>query len=161
MSNLLRSRIEVVFDTVRLAKFGAVEASILFASGIICYVLVRRLRRPRATPLRGPPSSNFFFGVLPQLLNTPDAGALYEEWAQKYGSVYAIPSLRGTKRLVLTDPKSIAHFFARETYGYVQTPSFRRFLERLIGRGLFWAEGDSHKRWVLLYQRTFCLITDA
>jgi hypothetical protein len=150
MSNLLRSRIEGVFDTIHLTKFGAVEASILFASGIICYVLVRRLRRPRATPLRGPPSNNFFFGVLRQLMNAPDAGALYEEWAQQYGSVYMVPSLTGTKRLVFTDPKSIAHFFARETFTYVQTPQSSRFLEKMIGRGLFWAEGESHKRWVLL-----------
>ncbi|KAJ7858741.1 cytochrome P450 [Mycena leptocephala] len=79
-------------------------------------------------------------------MNAPDAGALYEEWAQQYGSVYAVPSLTGTKRLVFADPKSIAHFFARETFTYVQTPQSSRFLEKVIGRGLFWAEGESHKR---------------
>ncbi|KAF8175458.1 cytochrome P450, partial [Mycena galopus ATCC 62051] len=98
------------------------------------------------TPLSGPSSRNFFFGMIPLLMKAPDAGAVYEEWAAQYGPVFAIPSIMGTRTLVFTDPKTISNVYAKETYVYVQTPQTTRFVEKLIGRGLFWAEGDSHKR---------------
>ncbi|KAJ7832052.1 cytochrome P450 [Mycena olivaceomarginata] len=118
------------------ANFGPIEASILVASGYIGYALFQRFRRPRSTRLKGPPATgrNFLFGVLPDILKAPYPGALYEGWAAQFGSVFSVPAPFGSKSLVLTDPKAIAHFAARETY------------ERLIGRGLFWAEGDGHKR---------------
>ncbi|KAJ7440146.1 cytochrome P450 [Mycena latifolia] len=128
------------------ANFGAVDAGVLLASVCVFYLLVRRLRRRPSTPLKGPSSNNFLFGMMPFLMKARDSGAVYEEWAAKYGSVFSVPSILGSRRIIFTDPKAIAHFFTKETYGYVQTPQSKRFLERLIGRGLFWAEGDSHKR---------------
>jgi hypothetical protein len=135
-------------NALRTANFGPIEASILVASGYIGYALFRRFRRPCSTPLKGPPTTgrNFLFGVLPDILKAPYPGALYEGWAAQFGSVFSVPAPFGSKSLVLTDPKAIAHFAARETYGYVQTPRAKHFQERLIGRGLFWAEGDSYKR---------------
>jgi hypothetical protein len=135
-------------NALRTANFGPIEVSILVASGYIGYALFRHFRRPRSTRLKGPPTTgrNFLFGVLPDILKAPYPGALYEGWAAQFGSVFSVPAPLGSKTLVLTDPKAIAHFSARETYGYVQTPRAKHFLEKLIGRGLFWAEGDSHKR---------------
>jgi cytochrome P450 len=135
-------------NVLRTANFGPIEASILVASGYIGYALFRRFRRPCSTPLKGPPTTgrNFLFGVLPDILKAPYPGALYEGWAAQFGSVFSVPAPLGSKSLVLTDPKAIAHFSARETYGYVQTPRAKHLLEKLIGRGLFWAEGNSHKR---------------
>ncbi|KAJ7434787.1 cytochrome P450 [Mycena galericulata] len=124
---------------------GATDAGIVLASVSVCFILLRRFSRRRSAALKGPSSNNFFFGVLPLLMKA-DSSVVYEEWAAAYGSVFSIPHLLGSKVLVLTDPKALQHFFSRETYGYVQTPNSKRFLERLIGRGLFWAEGDSHKR---------------
>ncbi|KAJ7689401.1 cytochrome P450 [Mycena rosella] len=120
------------------AAFGAMDAGILLASVCVFTILVRRLRRRSSTPLKGPPSSNFLFGMMPRLMNAPDSGAIYEEWAAEHGSVFC-------RIIVLTDPKAIGQFCTNDTYAYVQTPNAKRFLERLIGRGLFWAEGDSHK----------------
>ncbi|KAJ7128343.1 cytochrome P450 [Mycena epipterygia] len=129
-----------------IAHFGAADAGVLLVSVSACYMLFRRLSRPRTTALKGPSSNNVLFGMMPYLMKAPDAGAVYEEWAAEYGSVFSIPSILGSRRLILTDPKAITHYFTKETYGYVQTTQAKRFLERLIGRGLFWAEGDSHKR---------------
>ncbi|KAF8162511.1 cytochrome P450 [Mycena galopus ATCC 62051] len=131
---------------MHIANFGTVEVGVLITSGYICYVLFQRFSRRRSTPLKGPPSKNMFFGVLSQLVTAPDTGVIYEDWASQYGSVFFVPSVLGSKEVVLTDPKSIAHFAARETYGYVGTPRAKGFQEKLLGRGLFWAEGDSHKR---------------
>ncbi|KAJ7128475.1 cytochrome P450 [Mycena epipterygia] len=129
-----------------IATFGVADAGVLLASVSACYILFRRLSRPRTTALKGPSSNNFLFGMMPYLMKAPDVGAVYEEWAAEYGSVFSIPSILSSRRLVLTDPKAIIHYFTKETYGYVQTTQVKRFHERHIGRGLFWAEGDSHKR---------------
>ncbi|KAF7328940.1 hypothetical protein MVEN_02523900 [Mycena venus] len=128
--------------------FGAIEVTILIATGLTCYVLVRSFRDCCSTPLKGPSSTfhNFFFGVMPYLRSAPDAGAIYEEWASEYGEVFSVPGFLGSRSIIFTDPKTIAHFAAGETYGYVSTPHSKRFSEKLMGRGIFWAEGDSHKR---------------
>ncbi|KAJ7494219.1 cytochrome P450 [Mycena galericulata] len=126
---------------------GSTDTVVLFASVSVCFILLRRLSRRRSTTtLKGPSSNNFFYGVLPRLMNAADSSAVYEEWTRAYGSVFSIPHLLGSRQLVLTDPKGLQHFFSREAYGYVQTPTAKRLLEGFIGRGLFWAEGDSHKR---------------
>ncbi|KAJ6625075.1 cytochrome P450 [Mycena sp. CBHHK59/15] len=128
-------------------KFGAVDAGFIFVSLSVCYIIVRRfVLRSRTTRLKGPSTNNFLFGMMPVLMDAHDAGAVYEEWAHAYGPVFAVPSFLGGRRIVIADPKAIAHFFSKETYGYIQTPPSKRFLEKMIGRGLFWAEGDSHKR---------------
>lgn len=71
---------------------------------------------------------------------------MYERWAEKYGPAYVVPGGFGSKRVVICDPRANAHFYARETFGYVQTKLSRVFIENLFGRGLLWAEGESHKR---------------
>ncbi|KAF7375651.1 Cytochrome P450 [Mycena sanguinolenta] len=131
---------------MRTPNVGPAELGILVASSYILYAFFARFGSRRSTRLKGPTSGNFLFGSMPRLLNAPDVGAIYEDWASRYGSVFSVPATLGSRTVVLTDPKSIAHFAARETYGYVGTPRAKRFQERLIGRGLFWAEGDSHKR---------------
>ncbi|KAF5367940.1 hypothetical protein D9758_004326 [Tetrapyrgos nigripes] len=93
--------------------------------------LISRVRRERRlTPLKGPPRKSLIFGVLKYLNQAPDSGAVYEEWVTKYGSVYQIPTVLGSKRVVLTDPKAVAHFYAKET----------------VTNGILVAEGSSHKR---------------
>ncbi|KAJ7504772.1 cytochrome P450 [Mycena galericulata] len=149
ISDTVRSmKIHALFHLVP-SNLRAVDAGILFSFGAILYLFIRRFDRRRSTtPLKGPPSTvgNFLFGMLPFLKTVPDVGAVYEEWASRYGAVFSIPGILGSRTVVLTDPKAIAHFSAEETYGYVGTPPAKRFNEKLLGRGLFWSEGDSHKR---------------
>ncbi|KAH9936872.1 cytochrome P450 [Epithele typhae] len=103
-------------------------------------------RRARATPLAGPLRPSWLFGVTKQVLNNPDAPAIYEGWVEEYGAVFVAPAPLGATRVVLTDPKAVAHFYAAETWTYVQTKLARVAIEGLFGRGLLWAEGESHKR---------------
>ncbi|KAL7281930.1 hypothetical protein ACG7TL_003397 [Trametes sanguinea] len=103
-------------------------------------------RRSRTTPLAGPPSTSWIFGIRRAGNDTEDAAIMYEEWAEQYGPVYRVPAPFGSTRVVLTDPKAIAHFYAHETFTYIQTKLSRVAIENLFGRGLLWAEGESHKR---------------
>ncbi|KAI9572414.1 cytochrome P450 [Boletus coccyginus] len=108
---------------------------------------VRTSRRQlRTTQLRGPPSESFLYGVGKRILDADDPGAAYEAWAQEYGPVFTIPSTLGSNKIVLCDPKAIAHFFSKDTWTYIQTPLSRRFSESSFGRGLLWAHGEDHRR---------------
>lgn len=78
-------------------------------------------RRARTTRLNGPPSKNLVLGF-PEFFSTPDSTEIYETWAEEYGAVYQVPSVLGTTRIVLCDPKAIAHFYAKETTTYILTP---------------------------------------
>ena len=100
-----------------------------FDTAVACaavWSLLRWLRtsrlQVRTTQLRGPPSESFIYGVGKHTLDAEDQGAVYEAWAQEYGPVYTVPSTLGSKRIVLCDPKAIAHFFSKETWTYIQTP---------------------------------------
>ncbi|KAI0640544.1 cytochrome P450 [Trametes meyenii] len=113
----------------------------------IFYKLGKSYRRQsRSTPLAGPPSPSWLFGVSKVAGNSPGTSSLYEQWAEQYGAVFRVPSAFGSTTVILTDPKAVAHFYALETFTYEQTKLARVAIENLFGRGLLWAEGESHKR---------------
>ncbi|KAJ7650922.1 cytochrome P450 [Roridomyces roridus] len=153
MSNL--SSFPAISDTpldaifhVLPSNLGAADAGIYLSSGAILYILWRRFVRRQSTRLKGPPTTlgSYLFGILPFLRNVPDVGAVFEGWAAQYGEVFSVPGILGSRTIVLTDPRAIAHFSATETYSYIGTPPFKRFNRKLLGEGLFTSEGDSHKR---------------
>jgi hypothetical protein len=93
--------------------------------------------RMNTTQLRGPPRTSVIYGVSDDLLSSTDAATIYERWAEEYGVVYVIPAVLGQTRIVLCDPKAIAHFYARETWTYVLTPLSLAFIEGLVSRRIF------------------------
>ncbi|EJU04518.1 cytochrome P450 [Dacryopinax primogenitus] len=103
------------------------------------------LTRTRTTRLRGPKSESWLWGFQ-GILFRPDGPALYEQWMTEYGSVFQYNVALGKKRVVLADPKAVAHFYAHETFTYQQNPFARHFLANLFGKGILWAEADNHKR---------------
>ncbi|KAG1844115.1 cytochrome P450, partial [Suillus tomentosus] len=86
------------------------------------------------------------FGFAKILLNSTATTELYERWAREYGPVYKVPDIFGRSRVILWDPKAISHFFARDTWLYNQTPFSKIVIRTTIGRGVLWADGESHKR---------------
>ncbi|KAG1849951.1 cytochrome P450 [Suillus subalutaceus] len=128
----------------------SVDAFNIAGSFVALWALVKVLRalrwRLKTTQLRGPPRTSFIYGVSHDLVASQDSGGMYERWATEYGVAYMIPSVLGQTRIVLCDPRAIAHFYARETWTYVQTPLSLTLLEATIGRGLLWSQGEAHKR---------------
>ncbi|KAI6131615.1 cytochrome P450 [Pisolithus croceorrhizus] len=100
----------------------------------------------KTTKLRGPPRTDLVFGAAKQIFESSDAGAIYEAWAKEYGVVYEVPTTLGGKKIMLTDPKALTHYYARETRTYVQTEFARFFLQHHFGRGILWSQGEDHKR---------------
>ncbi|KAK0490225.1 cytochrome P450 [Armillaria novae-zelandiae] len=124
----------------------------LFLVAVFLIYKVSTNRKSIATELRGPPSRSWLFGLANVIRNSEDVGLLYEQWSADYGSVYTISEFLGQQKLVLCDPKAVAHFYSREAVVYVKTPLIRRIIEIMFGRNLVWVEGDLHRR-----QRKFLL----
>ncbi|KAG1785329.1 cytochrome P450, partial [Suillus plorans] len=103
-------------------------------------------RRQRTTHIRGPQSPGWVFGFAKTMLDSTATTELYERWAKEYGPVYKVPGVFGQSRVVLWDPKAISHFFARDTWLYNQTPFNKIVVQTVIGRGVLWADGESHQR---------------
>ena len=114
--------------TPSLSAFNAVVA----CTAIWAFVklMCMSLRRVRTTRLRGPPSLSLVYGVGKILLEVDDPASIHESWAQEYGAVYEIPSALGGRRIILYDPKTIAHFHAKETWTYVRTPMIKKAIEQ-------------------------------
>ncbi|KAJ7913157.1 cytochrome P450 [Mycena leptocephala] len=89
---------------------------------------------------------SFIFGLNRRIARAPDSGIVYQEWAAKYGPVFQIPTAFLSRRLILCDPKAVNHFYSMERSIYVKPKLGRAVLANLFGRGLFWAEGEGHKR---------------
>ncbi|KAJ7766206.1 cytochrome P450 [Mycena metata] len=106
----------------------------------------RRSSSTQTTQLEGPPSTSRFLGVMRELSLAPDSGEIYQEWATRYGPAYEIPAELGRRRIVITDPKAVTHFYNSERSIYVRAENDRLFIGKIFGRGVLWAEGDTHKR---------------
>ena len=126
---------KILSHTPPLSAFNAVVACT--AAWAVAKLIRMSLRRVRTTKLRGPPGSSFVYGVGKILLEVDDAASMYESWAQEYGVAYEVPSTLGRRKIVLCDPKAIAHFQAKESWTYVQTPLTKKIFENGVRIGLF------------------------
>ncbi|KAJ6538383.1 cytochrome P450 [Mycena vulgaris] len=114
------------------------------SAAIAGYWLIKYLREVR---LQGPPSHSFLFGHTKEIMGSQSPADLYDGWAQTYRSVYRVRGPLGTDRIVVCDPKAIAHVYALDSWKYCHTPLARRQLSSLTGpMSLLIAVGESHSR---------------
>ncbi|KAF8871926.1 cytochrome P450 [Infundibulicybe gibba] len=128
---------------------GLAEVITFLLSGFLLYKAIANWRsrsKIAGTELRGPPNPSFWFGLYRSLHESKDSGQLFEQWAKEYGPAFRIPGGFGTSRIIICDPKASIHFYSKETFGYVQTKLSRAYIKNVVGRGLLWAEGESHRR---------------
>ena len=100
---------------------------------LLFVVLKKQFARNKTTPLNGPDNPSILFGLYRRINESEDPGALYEEWALKYGPAFRVPGGFGSSRILICDPRANAHFYSKETFGYVQTKLSRVFIENLVG----------------------------
>ncbi|KAF8318880.1 cytochrome P450 [Amanita rubescens] len=116
---------------------------------LVTFKLVRSIVKragARLSQLKGPPSTSFLFGRLPEISNSSDRAGLYSRWVSEYGPVFQIPVQLGGRRVMLCDPKAIAHVLSKDTFTYIGTPSFRIFLKEFFGPSIMYAENEDHLR---------------
>ncbi|KAF4616071.1 hypothetical protein D9613_011336 [Agrocybe pediades] len=108
--------------------------------------LFRRIKSFKSTGLRGPPRRSLILGETGYIRLSPDPKLIYKEWARQYGPVFRIALPAGSEAIIVTDSKAATQILSKDTYSYVKTVGLRAVIERLVGRGVLWAEGDEHKR---------------
>jgi hypothetical protein len=86
----------------------------------------------KTTPLNGPANTSLLFGLYRHINESEDPGLVYEGWAKEYGPAFKIPGGFGSSRILICDPRANAHFYSKETFGYVQTKLSRVFIENLV-----------------------------
>ena len=96
--------------------------------------VVNQVRSSRLPRLKGPSNNNFLFGRLRETFASKDRAALYQSWVDEYGDVYQIPAQLGGRRLILCDPKAIAHVQSRDTFTYHGLPFSKKFLKKFVSR---------------------------
>ncbi|KAI6136084.1 cytochrome P450 [Pisolithus sp. B1] len=121
------------------------------AAGIAVLWILRTSSRiirnkPKTTGLRGPPRKSLIFGWSMDLLHSEDTGSVYEEWAREYGVVYEVPTTLGGRKIMLCDPRALAHFYSKETWTYVPTDFDLLFIRKNFGKAILCAQGEDHKR---------------
>jgi hypothetical protein len=105
------------------------------ASGIIFRILKYTTSSSsgiETTSLRGPPKDSILFGSEQFINSSDDVGNVYERWATEYGPAFKVPGGFGLYKIVIVDPKANAHFYSKETFGYVQSKFARMFIENLV-----------------------------
>ncbi|KAI6103762.1 cytochrome P450 [Pisolithus croceorrhizus] len=149
MSSTTSTMCTAAYDNL-LAAYQSTSVVSLIAGAAGVFALRSALRaarrRLKTTSLRGPAGTHPIFGASKDLFETPDTGEIFETWAEEYGAAYEVPTSFGGNKIMLCDPRALAHFYARETWTYVHTDSTRVFLERGFGKGILWAHGEDHKR---------------
>lgn len=130
--------------TTYLLPFGALFLAIAF-------IVFRWYQIPSTLRyIKGPSEGgSFLFGHANVIRLAPDPGDLVGEWVERYGPVFQVRMVAGTRQVVVGDPKGIAHIFSKDATVYRRTPGFQKTVEMLIGRGLLWADGGSHKRYAI------------
>ncbi|KAF8521877.1 cytochrome P450 [Hysterangium stoloniferum] len=118
----------------------------IFSLYVVFTIIRRIIASSRETKLPGPPAESWLFGVSKKIFESPDDSTLWEQWLEEYGPIYRIPLSLGHSRIIICDTKAVAHFYARETLTFKMSTLMKTLIERFFGRGLVWAEGDSHKR---------------
>ncbi|KAH7878953.1 cytochrome P450 [Lentinula edodes] len=94
--------------------------------------------------IQGPKHSSFILGHLRELLQRP-AGLAEFEWQRIYGDVVRIRTSFGSEQLVVSDPKALQHILC-SGYKWRRSPVRREMGRLTSGKGLAWADGETHVR---------------
>lgn len=112
----------------------------------LLYKLTQAIRmRVKTTKMRGPPASNWLLGVSREVFQG-DSGALFESWSEEYGVAFQIPTALGSRRTVLFDPRAIAHFYSKETFGYVQNSFTKKAISNLVRFYLYFLRREDESK---------------
>ena len=136
-----------LYDEFRVANRSVTvldAAAVMVGIWALRATVLAARRKFKTTRLRGPPRTHLIYGVSKDLFKSSSTGSLFEQWAKEYGPVYEVPTTLGGNKIVLCDPKAVAHYYARETWTYLLLPSTRRFMERNVGHFSQWVLRHFH-----------------
>ncbi|KAH8831754.1 cytochrome P450 [Flagelloscypha sp. PMI_526] len=129
---------------ISLTEIGLVSSAVFLAYSVSSWFLGRRRRIRVATALRGPKPLHPIWGWTQEIIKTDHSAEMYEGWVKEFGSVVGVPTLLWNQRILLADPKAVAHFYAHDASVYVQNKHTKVLFGNLVY--LLGADGEQHKR---------------
>ncbi|KAG0708534.1 cytochrome P450 [Suillus ampliporus] len=116
-----------------------------FAALVVVYGVYRRYTRISLADVPGPDSASFIMGNMKELYQGQAAETDFK-WQAQYGNIIRFKSTFGEDQLMISDPAALQYIFVKSGYRFPK-PRERRALTQMInGKGIVWADGDSHKR---------------
>ncbi|KAJ7350822.1 cytochrome P450 [Mycena albidolilacea] len=117
----------------------------LFIFLLCCYTTYRRFTRISVAGVRGPETSSWLLGNMPELFGG-QVGEAEFKWQEIYGGVVRIKASFGEDRLLVTDPKALQYIYQTSGYRFHKQPERIELTRMISGRGILWADGKDHKR---------------
>ncbi|KAF9467351.1 cytochrome P450 [Collybia nuda] len=134
--------------TQYLVNTTGLSREALFASfgALTCiYLAYRRYTRISVAHIPGPTPDSFWLGNLPEIFQS-QAGEPDFKYQRQFGDVVRIRGPFGEDRLLISDPKALQYIFHTSGYGFLKWPERTEISRVLMGRGLLWADGETHRR---------------
>ncbi|KAF8581822.1 cytochrome P450 [Ramaria rubella] len=126
-----------LFDSWKSILLGTTILAIVYGVWKVLYLFIIR---PYLSPLRnlpGPKSSSILFGNFSEIFKA-GPGELHAKWVDEYGITLS-------NRLMTYDSKALSYIL-NHSYDFQKPEEVRTNLAMLLGEGVLFAEGDSHKR---------------
>ncbi|KAL0955684.1 hypothetical protein HGRIS_001908 [Hohenbuehelia grisea] len=111
----------------------------------ILYLCYRRYTRISISHVPGPEPKSFLLGNLVEYF-TDEASLADFRWQETYGDVVRFRSVLGEERLLICDPKALQHIHHTSGYNWHKQEERRELTDLIAGKGLLWADKDTHKR---------------
>ncbi|GAA5925029.1 hypothetical protein JCM1841_004053 [Sporobolomyces salmonicolor] len=114
----------------------------------VVYWLYRIFLSPHFSSIRSLPGPEFIHPLWGNLQEFTDKepGRAHADWAIQYGGAVRYRGLLGENLLMLSDPTALTYLLTANPYNYAKPADLRGDLERILGKGVVFAEGDDHRR---------------
>ncbi|KAH8818784.1 cytochrome P450 [Flagelloscypha sp. PMI_526] len=132
--------------SLSLSETAVVSTSILLLYTSVSWFISRYRRLRLTTSLPGPPRVHWLWGWSRVIARSDTVNDIYDGWIREYGSVFSVPTMLWGRRILLTDPKAVTHFYAHDPVIYGQGERGKVFVESFLGKTLLTAGGEHHKR---------------
>ncbi|BGP01286.1 hypothetical protein NBRC10513v2_002238 [Rhodotorula toruloides] len=137
---------------VRFALEHPLRTALLALPAFLLGLLVKNAYKvflaPHFSSLRsvpGPRPDHPLWGNLQSLIDE-EPGKAHARWTEEFGGAVRYRGLLGGERLILTNPAALNHVLTSHTYDYAKPDEVRGDLAMVLGKGLVFAEGETHRR---------------
>ncbi|CAE7228755.1 unnamed protein product [Rhizoctonia solani] len=144
MASLSLTSMDTFTEYATLRNFLYLAGGIILikiAEGV--YYPIRKLFSP-LRELPGPPNESFIFGNLKRIFASPNS-IIHESWLEEYGSTIRYRGFLSSYRLFTVDPRALTYVMAQAD-SFPKPENVRRSLADVLGEGLLFSEGETHKR---------------
>ncbi|KAF8645774.1 hypothetical protein AX16_007583 [Volvariella volvacea WC 439] len=107
--------------------------------------LYQHYKRISISLVPGPEPESILLGNMRELFQSQASEADFK-WQGEYGDIVRLKGPLGEDRLLVSDPKALQYIYHTAGYKFFKQKARREISRIISGRGIFWADGNDHKR---------------